>query len=125
MRLPGGRAGTTRTQSLINGREMPFAYTREPGPASSSLPLSPASSSTAVHSCPSTSTQQRESDCLNQGGLCCCHRGRSQPGLSLPHKASSGDSHWRDTDKCRYSHLGLQVRSRKPSKQALHFGCGT
>lgn len=30
MRLPGGRAGTTRTQILINGREMPFAFTKPP-----------------------------------------------------------------------------------------------
>lgn len=53
------------------------------------------------------------------------HRGRSQPGFSLPHKASSEVCRWRDTDKCRYACLGLQGRSRKPSEQALHFGCGT
>lgn len=53
------------------------------------------------------------------------HRGRSQPGLSPSHKAVSGGCHWKDTDKCRYSSLGLQVSSRKPSEQALHFGCGT
>lgn len=53
------------------------------------------------------------------------HRGKSQPGLSLPHKATSAGCHWRDTGKCRYSGLGLHMRSRKPSEQALHFGCGT
>lgn len=73
MCLPGERAGTTRTQSLINGREMPFPHTWEPGLQSSPPP--PALHCPplpAVHSSPSTSTQQWERDCLSQGGLCCC-----------------------------------------------------
>lgn len=100
MCLPGGRAGTTGTQSLINGREMLFPLTWEPRSAvfstSSCSPLFPASSSMAVCSSPSTSMQQRESDCLSQWGLCCCTGKGASLGLAsltkLPLEAATGET---------------------------------
>lgn len=86
MCLPGGRAGTTRTQSLTNGREMLFPLTWEPMSSFFSIspcpPLSSSSSSMAVHSSSSSSMQQWESDCLSQGGLCCCTGEGASLGLS-------------------------------------------
>lgn len=100
MCLPGGRAGTTKTQSLINGREMLFPFTSVPRSSVFSTsycpPLFPVPSSTPVCSSPSTSMQQQESDCLSQGGLCCCTGEGASLGLAslikLPLEAVTGET---------------------------------
>lgn len=88
--LSGGRAGSTRTQSLINGRGSAFPYTGEPVLSCPPPPALCSPLSAAQHFIPLFPSAHSRIGIARAGEYCTAATRKGS------HKAFSGGYHWRD-----------------------------